>query len=215
MSNNRYRRESHYWLATAYHEAGHAIVILLVGRELQWIELTSHSSGAVGSASVAGRVEQLMDEASRHGRMPAELLRLWREECLICDAGIIAETEFNLVSDRQQAVGALGDTFYKLTLIPQEDRYAFVRDYFHRNVGRWSERIKEDCRQLFRQPRVAALTRTLAEVLLRTKHMDGETVIDTLLANRESSTRQRDLFWESNVFVEFCEMQMPKQMRLW
>ena len=217
MADNRYRSESFSWLATAYHEAGHAVVILLLGRTLLWVELTSHSTGAAWRESIEARLAQLAEEANRRGRMPPELLRLWREEFWISDAGAIAEAEFNLVPDDELVNGALGDELRKLALIPDEDRYAFVRDYFHRHVGRWCDLIKEDCRQFFRLPRVSAMTRTLAEVLLRARRMDGEEVIDTLLANRAASTGQMDLFWVpggEHPFAHCRKHPPPKQMRL-
>ncbi|HEY9198129.1 MAG TPA: M50 family metallopeptidase [Gammaproteobacteria bacterium] len=217
MADNRYRSESFSWLATAYHEAGHAVVILLLGRTLLWVELTSHSTGAAWRESIEARLAQLADEASRRGRMPPELLRLWREEFWISDAGAIAEAEFNLVPDDALVNGALGDELRKFSLIPDEDRHAFVRDYFHRHLGRWCDLIKEDCRQFFRLRHVSAMTRTLAEALLRTRRMDGEEVIDTLLANRATLTGQMDLFWVpigDNPFAHRRNHPPPKQMRL-
>lgn len=217
MADNRYQSESLSWLATAYHEAGHAVVILLLGRTLLWVELTSPSTGAAWRESIEARLAQLAEEANRRGRMPPELLRLWCEEFWISDAGAIAEAEFNLVPDDELVNGALGDELRKLALIPDEDRYAFVRDYFHRHIGRWCDLIKEDCRQFFRLPRVSAMTRTLAEVLLRARRMDGEEVIDTLLANRATLTGQMDLFWVpigENPFSHRRNHPPPKQMRL-
>lgn len=217
MADNRYRSESFSWLATAYHEAGHAVVILLLGRTLLWVELTSHSTGVTRGESIAAHLAQLADEANRRGRMPPELLRLWREEFWISDAGAIAEAEFNLVPDDALVNGALGDELRKFALIPDEDRYAFVRDYFHRHLGRWCDLIKEDRRQFFRLRHVSAMTRTLAEALLRTRRMDGEEVIDTLLANRATLTGQMDLFWVpigDNPFAHRRNHPPPKQMRL-
>lgn len=217
MANNRYRSESFSWLATAYHEAGHAVVILLLGRTLLWVELTSHLTGAAWGESIEARLAQLAEEAHRRGRMPPELLRLWREEFWISDAGAIAEAEFNLVPADELVNGALGDELRKLALIPAEDRYAFVRDYFHRHIGRWCHLIKEDCRQFCRLPRVSAMTRTLAEALFRTRRMDGEEVIDTLLANRAALTGQMDLFWVSDgddLFARRRTLKRPTQMRL-
>ena len=217
MADNRYQSESLSWLATAYHEAGHAVVILLLGRTLLWVELTSPSTGAAWRESIEARLAQLAGEANRRGRMPPELLRLWCEEFWISDAGAIAEAEFNLVPDDELANGALGDELRKLALIPDEDRYAFVRDYFHRHVGRWCSLIREDCRQFFRLPRVSTMTRTLAEALLRTRRMDGEEVIDTLLANRAALTGQMDLFWVpvgNNPFATRRTLLPPKQMSL-
>ena len=217
MADNRYQSESLSWLATAYHEAGHAVVILLLGRTLLWVELTSHSTGAAWRESIEARLAQLAGEANRRGRMPPELLRLWCEEFWISDAGAIAEAEFNLVPDDELANGALGDELRKLALIPDEDRYAFVRDYFHRHVGRWCSLIREDCRQFFRLPRGSTMTRTLAEALLRTRRLDGEEVIDTLLANRAALTGQMDLFWipvGDDPFARRRNHLPPKQMRL-
>ena len=52
------------------------------------------------------------------------------------------------------------------------------------------------CRTFIRGRNVSWLIRTLAESLMRTPQMNGEEVIDTLLANRSSRARQFDMFWE-------------------
>lgn len=218
MADNQYRSESHSWLATAYHEAGHAIAVLLLGRTLLWVELTSPLSGATWMVPIEMRLAQLVDEARRRCRIPPELLCLWREEFWICDAGAIAEAEFNLVPDDRLVSSSFGDELQKLVLIPDEDRYAFVRDYFHRHVGCWSALMREDCRQFFRIPRVSAMTRTLAEVLLRAQRMDGAEVIDTLLANRAALTGQMDMFWtpdNDDCFLRCRASFHPRQLQLW
>ena len=61
------------------------------------------------------------------------------------------------------------------------------------------------------------MTRTLTEALLRTRCMDGEEVIDTLLANRAALTGQMDLFWVpdgDDLFARRKTLNRPTQMRL-
>ena len=61
------------------------------------------------------------------------------------------------------------------------------------------------------------MTRTLTEALLRTRCVDGEEVIDTLLANRAGLTGQMDLFWVpvgDDPFARRRTPTPPKQMRL-
>jgi len=218
MADNQYRSESYSWLATAYHEAGHAVAVLLLGRTLLWVELTSHLTGATRILPIDSRLAKLVDRARRRCRISPELLRLWCEEFWICDAGAIAEAEFNLIPDNRLVSGSFGDELQKLALIPDEDRYAFVRDYFHRHVGCWSALMREDCRQFFRTPRVSAMTRTLAEVLLRAQRIEGAEVIDTLLANRAALTGQMDMFWTpENDYCFVCSRVAPhpEQLQLW
>lgn len=47
MYPSQQRFELYGWVATSYHEAGHAVAIMLLGRKLLSIEVSSHSSGAV------------------------------------------------------------------------------------------------------------------------------------------------------------------------
>ncbi|MDY0038550.1 MAG: M50 family metallopeptidase [Zoogloea oleivorans] len=190
------RGNAHHWLATAYHEAGHAVMVLQLGRTLLWVELEAAVSGVTWSKGLFDRLDRLIEQAGRTGRVPAELLRLWREEFWISDAGMVAEAEFNLVPTEQLARGGLGDAFKKLALRPDSERYPLVRDYFHRHLGRHADALTEDCRQFFRLPRIAAMTRTLAEALLRSRRLEGDEVIDVLLANRAHATGQCDLFWQ-------------------
>lgn len=138
--------------------------------------------GAAWLEDIGDQLERLVDVANERQCIPAELLRLWRDEFWISDAGAVAEVEFNLVSESDLAAGSFNDVLGKAMLIPDAEQYPFVKAYFHRHVGAWQYLIAEACRAFFRQPRVSSLTRILAEALLRTRHMDGEDVIDTFLA---------------------------------
>lgn len=217
MNKAQFRRDSYGWLATAYHEAGHAVAALLLGRTLVMVEIHSPSSGAAWLNDIGDRLDMLIDVANEQQCIPAELLRLWRDEFWISDAGAVCEAEFNLVSESDLARGSFNDVVAKAMLIPDSEQYAFVKSYFHRHVGTWQHLITEACRAFFRQPRVSSLARTLGEALLRTRRMDGEVVIDTLLANRAALTGQMDLFWEpvdNNLFTRSVSHPYPKQMRL-
>lgn len=203
------RTNAHQWLATAYHEAGHAVVVLQLGRQLLWVEVKAPSDGVTMSVGLFERIAELTEEATRTGRVPAELLRLWREEFWISDAGMVAESEFNLVSDDHLVRGGFGDLVKKLMLAPDKERHPFVKEYFHRHVGRYADSLTEQCRQFFRMPRMAAMTINLAEALLRSTRMEGDEVIDTLLANRAAITGQRDLFWVPEGVDHFIRSKIP------
>jgi hypothetical protein len=52
---------------------------------------------------------------------------------------------------------------------------------------------------------------------IRTRRLDGDVVIDTLLANRAALTGQTDLFWApvgNDPFARRITQSSPKQMRL-
>lgn len=211
------RSTAHQWLATAYHEAGHAVVVLQLGRQLLWVEVNTPVDGITWwSAGVFERIAQLTEQATRSGRVPAELLRLWREQFWIYDAGVVAEAEFNLVPDEQLVRGGFGDLARKLMLAPDQERHPFVKEYFHRHVGRWADEFQEECIRFFRQPRIAAMTTTLAEALLRSRRLEGDEVIDVLLANRAHATGQLDLFWvpQGDEPLVRSKLPPPKQLRL-
>ncbi len=166
---------------------------------------------------MCGELAQAIDVANQRRRMLPELLRLWRCECWIYDAGAVAEAEFNLISEDDLTSGAWGDLERKAELIPASDEPSFVEEYYHRHMEPWQHLITEACRAYFRLPRVSALTRTLAEALLRTRHMDGVEVIDTLLANRAALTGQMDLFWVpvgDDPFIRRQAARPPYQLRL-
>lgn len=217
MKASQYRSESHGWLATSYHEAGHALAVLLLGHELFHVEIISHKSGVTCKNDSSIRLSHLIKKANTQSRISPELISIWLDEFWIADAGAIAEAEFNLIPDEELIRGSLHDVLGKFTLIPDDDVSLFAKDYFYRNIGRWHHLIQEDCRRFFRKPNIYAMTRILAEALLRTRSMDGETVVDTLLSNIASSTRQTDLFWDpmnDNIFGYRQAMPPPMQLCL-
>lgn len=195
MARHHERAESYGWLATAYHESGHAVAALMLGRVLLRVEINSPSTGVAWVEDVRGRLAHVVDEANQRRRVPPELLRLWREEFWISDAGAVAEAEFNLVPQNDLARGSIGDMISKAMLIPDAEAHAFVKAYYHFHVGAWQHLITEACRAFFRQNQISSLTRTLAEALLRARHLNGDEVIDVLLSNRAALTGQTDLFW--------------------
>lgn len=211
------RSNSYAWLSTAYHEAGHAIVVLLLGRMLFMVEVSSPLAGFTLREGVSRRLAQVVRLANQRRRMPPELLRLWRDECWILDAGAVAEAEFNLISEDDLNSGARGDREKKSSLIPKAGESAFVDEYYYRHMNGCHHLITETCRAFFRMSRVSALTRTLAEALLRTRRMGGDEVIDTLLANRAYQTGQRDLYWVpmgDSPFARSEAARTPIQLRL-
>ncbi|HEY0719800.1 MAG TPA: M50 family metallopeptidase [Gammaproteobacteria bacterium] len=211
------RSNNHQWLATAYHEAGHAVMVLQLGRELLWVEVKAPGEGLTMSVGVFERMAQLTEQATRTSRVPAELLRLWREEFWISDAGVVAAAEFNLVPVERLARGGLGDAFKKLVLIPDEVAHPVLKAYFHRHLGSWNLQLKEECQRFFRMPRIAAMTTTLAEALLRARRLEGDEVLDVLLANRAHATGQLDLFWlppGNEPLVRSKLQPPPRQLRL-
>ena len=218
MARYRYGKEIHRWLATAYHEAGHAVAILLMGGTLLLVEVTSPASGRASRVNEWYRLMPLIDIANSRRRMPSELLRLWRDEFWISDAGHVAEAEFNLVSEAELSNGSLGDRMSQIALLGMMEEGSFAEVYFSRHFHPWSHLLTEDCRAFFRIPRIAAMTRTLAEALFRTPHMTGWEVIDTLLANHAVLTGQFDFFWAppgDETLVRRKPTPPAKQLRLW
>ena len=161
MARYRYGKEIHRWLATAYHEAGHAVAILLMGGTLLLVEVTSPGSGRASRVNEWHRLMPLIDLANSRQRMPSELLRLWRDEFWILDAGHVAEAEFNLVSDAELSNGAQGDRMSQIALLGMMEEGSFAEVYFSRHFHPWCRSITEDCRAFFRIPQIAAMTRTL------------------------------------------------------
>jgi len=218
MAKYRYGKETHRWMATAYHEAGHAVAILLLGGTLLLVEVTSPASGRARRKKDWNRLMFLIEAANNQRYMPSELLRIWRDEFWVSDAGHIAEAEFNLVSEAELSNGAQGDLMNQIALLEMMEEGSFAEVYFSRHFHPWCHHITEDCRAFFRVPRIAAMTRTLAEALFRTPRMAGWEVIDTLLANQAALTGQVDLFWEpaeGKSFVRRMPTPPAKQLRLW
>jgi hypothetical protein len=209
--------DSHAWLCTAYHEAGHAVAVLLLGRELYLVEVISPGEGKTWCEHRDEQFYELAERANREHRVNAELLRHWLHELWVMDAGSIAEAEFNLVPQDTLERGGFEDAMMKLSLIPRFEEDSFIEAYFYRHVGARVTQITEACRLFFRRPRVSALTRTLAEVLIRTRRLSGNDVVDTLLANRVGQTGQQDLFWApqgGNSLERRDARRQPAQLRL-
>jgi hypothetical protein len=115
------RHHAHALLCTAYHEAGHAVAALLLGRELYRVEVLSEKTGSVWHASRRGEIGVCRACANLQERVSVELLRLWLEEFRIADAGVVAEEEFNLVPREELVNAGMGDARIKLSLMPELD----------------------------------------------------------------------------------------------
>lgn len=217
MARHDPRSDSHAWMCTAYHEAGHVVAAMLLGREVYRVEVTSRWEGFAWHEGRSGQIVDLVELANLEGRVRSDLLRLWLDEFWIADAGVIAEGEFNLVPPDVLAGGGHGDAMRKLELIHSIDEDSFITAYFYRQVGPWMSSLTEACRIFFRKPNVAAMTRTLAEALLRSRRLEGEEVIDVVLSNRAAISGQRDLFWKpagEDLFLRRQIARMPQQYRL-
>lgn len=211
------RHHAHALLCTAYHEAGHAVAAMLLGRQLYRVEVFSDNTGSVWHASRRGKISEYLACANLRERVSVELLRLWLEEFRIADAGVVAEEEFNLVPREELVNAGMGDVMIKFSLMPDLDDDTFIGAFFLRHVQPWMTYLTEDCRVFFRRPDVSALTRTLAEALLRCRRMDGEEVIEVLLSNRAALTRQQDLFWaplDESLFLRSQPTRIPHQYKL-
>lgn len=217
MYRHSHQSDVHAWMCTAYHEAGHAVAALLLGRDLYLVEVTDRWEGLTWHEGRSGHIAELVELANEEGRVRMGLLRFWLDEFWIADAGVIAEEEFNLVPPDVLARGGQNDAMSKYDLIEDFDEEAFITAYYYRQVEPWMTRITKACRTFFRLPNVAALTRTLAEALLRSRRLHGEEVIDAVLSNRAAVTGQRDLFWEpegDDLFVRKMIPHVPQQYRL-
>jgi hypothetical protein len=196
VRNQLNHRNIYSYEATAYHEAGHAIVMLLLGVKISRIEITEPRSGYVRPYMTSLDYWGLVKQASKSGHISVQLFRHWLDRFWISDSGAIAEAEFNLVSDNELISGSFGDLMSKVNVGVGLEEYPGVKEYFHKYVGRENEQITKMCLIFMRNPKVSWLIRTLADSLMRTPNMDGEEVVDTLLSNKASKTRHFDMFWE-------------------
>ena len=196
MRNQLNHRNIYSFESTAYHEAGHAIVTLLLGYQLKGVEVLSPSSGVSIREGGFEDYFSLVSSAFKKRRVNPKLIQYWLDSFWISDSGAIAEAEFNLVSDKELNDSSYDDRLKKIYIWFGLSEHPHVKEYFQSYVGSQRELITVMCRTFMRGHQVSWLIRTLAESLMRTPQMDGEEVIDTLLANKASRTRHFDLFWE-------------------
>lgn len=205
---------------TAYHEAGHAIVMMLLGYQVDKVEIFDPGSGMARRGNGFEDYLMLTSKASKTKRIPQKLIRQWLDIYWISDSGAIAESEFNLVSDKQLDEGSIGDRMKKINLYFGLDGMPNVQEYFQKYIAYEGELIGEMCRSFIRGRKVSWNIQTLAEALMRTPEMDGDEVLDTLLANQSARTRQFDMFWEPLDYdlwkesLKHAIKPKPKQLRL-
>ncbi|QFY88604.1 M50 family metallopeptidase [Magnetovirga frankeli] len=119
---------SHY-LATAYHESGHAIVTLLLGHQVESINILDAWSGYVMGNDQAPEIAHWIERSEENGRVAAQLGRAWREAYLILHAGEVAERDLAPLSGGNISRGCSGDLFNKIGLMPSEE---WVSDFIWR-----------------------------------------------------------------------------------
>ncbi len=183
-------------LATAHHEAGHAIMVILSERELYSVRVIDSHSGYVHYASYQEEMRGWLDYAAEYQCVPAQLALLWRDVYRIADAGQIAEYEIAPLSGQNIADYCEGDIEEKGSCCPPADVSSVVKQFYEENFDAHQVVLFEDCRRIIRNPKISAIIRTLAEMLMRSPFMLGNEVIDLLLANKAATTKQEDMFWQ-------------------
>ena len=124
----------HSYEATAYHEAGHAIVMLLLGYQLNRVEIIAPGSGITSRGDGFEDYFSLVSSAFKKQGVNPKLIRYWLDSFLISDSGAIFETEFNLVSDKDLKVGSLSGRHHKIELFLGLDNKPHVLDYFRKYI---------------------------------------------------------------------------------
>lgn len=179
-----------------YHEAGHAVMLLLLGRKIKGIEILDEGRGYVRGESVKHQYSYWLNQAANKRYIPAELVRLWRDDLWILSAGPIAEEEFKLVSQYNEHNGDELDLLAIESLRP-EGSPSFLMNFFDNQILFQRMENDSECKRLLRTQKISSWLHTLVELLMRSPVLEGDEVIDLLLANKVNASKQLDLFWET------------------
>lgn len=182
--------------ATMCHEAGHAVMILLLGRKIKRIEIIGEGRGYVRHESLKRQYTYWLNHAAEKRYIPAELVRLWRDDFFISNAGAIAEEEFKLVSQYNEHNGNELDIAAIESLRPEASP-AFLINFFDHQILSHEIEIVDECKRIIRTKKISSRLHTLVELLMRSPVLEGDEVIDLLLANEVNASKQLDLFWEA------------------
>ncbi len=215
-SRLEYQRQSGHTMATACHEAGHAVMALYLGYRIIEVAVTTGQSGHLHSAIDVDRICEGSERFHTTGHCPGRLLRYWIEEHWFLDAGYLAEEEFNLVPLGCLEDGASGDRAAKFRLQP-EDKTSPHYQYYRHNIMGHEHVLTLGCREILRIPVISGRIRLIAELLIRMPRIDGQTLLDLLLANMAAASKQQDLFWEpleSDLYERRLPDRPPRQLTL-
>lgn len=204
-----YLRQSGHLMATACHEAGHAVIALYLGYRIIEVAVTSAQTGYLLRAIDADRIREASERLLTTGRCPAHLLQYWIEGHWFLDAGYLAEEEFNLVPLDSLHAGAAGDRDAKFRLRPQ-DKTTPHYGYYRRNIMGHENVLTQVCRTILRIPINSERIRLIAELLIRTPRIEGHRLIDLLQSNMAAASRQQDLFWEPSE-ADFYKRRIPER----
>ncbi|MBF0256427.1 MAG: hypothetical protein HQL47_08210 [Gammaproteobacteria bacterium] len=186
-----------HYLATAYHESGHAIVTLLRGYPVVSINILDAWSGYVTGVNHANIVQHWLSRSETNGRIAAQLGAAWRDAYLIYHAGEVAERDLAPRRGDDIRNGTMGDMCSKFELSPDEETAPdLIWHFYTSNFRETDGRHYEDCRRFLKQPQVSRQVRTLAEILLRSPRLSGPEAINLLLTNSALASGQADLFWQ-------------------
>lgn len=171
-------------------------MILLLGRKIKRIEVLNEGGGYVLHESVKREYAYWLNQAAKKQYIPAELVRLWRDDVCISNAGAIAEEEFKLVSQYNEHNGNELDIAAVESLRPEASP-TFLINFFDHQVLSHEMKIVDECKRIIRTKEISSRLHTLVELLMRSPVLEGDEVIDLLLANEVNASKQLDLFWEA------------------
>ena len=184
------------FVATAYHEASHAILGMICGQKLKSVHVLSNSTGYCRFEKTRLDVPQLSSRALSEKKMPAELVIYWRNRYLIADAGQIGESELSPLSGHIPKDFAYSDELNKTSCMPSREDYWRVRRFYKRQFRPFKANLFRLCSEIIQTEAISDSITSLAEMLVRKPDLRGDEVMNLLMTNRINKTRQLDLFWE-------------------
>lgn len=171
----------------AFHEAGHAVMTLLVGRRLRRVAVTSPQSGNTREEGSGSPVYLTVQGEQKDPQVIRRLVDTIR----VLLAGPIADQEYSRAPDLFAAGGHtdLDKVFALLT---------YIEAAFSHSVIRYQPLLDEVSERLM-SPTIWHYVTILAEALMRTPIMSGDEVV-ALLARTGKARSQLSLFPEPPSF---------------
>lgn len=184
------------YTATAYHEAGHAIVGLMLGHELIEVCVRDQNTGHCITTPTHLDISSQNLRARSTKRVPAEQIKIWLNRYLISDAGEAAEIALAPLSGTNPAHYTSVDEANKEACLRKRQDHWRIRRFYKKHFYPSKIEISNECGNIVQRKYVSESIVTLAEALLRKPKLSGNEVIDILMANRFHASKQLDLFWE-------------------